>query len=88
MYDNDGIFDAAAKERMRTTWEKYRKQPNAFLLFHCAYCMGITNKSGTAPNPEMGGDGTGPDDRGMRFYFEWVRDTIGPYQYPRHAKGR
>jgi hypothetical protein len=88
VYDNDGIFDAAAKERMRATWEEYRKKPNAFLLFHCGYCMGITNKSGTAPNPEMGGNGTGPDDRGMRFYFEWVRDNIGPYQYPRHAKGR
>ena len=48
-YDNDGVFDAAAKDRMRSTWEAFRKKPNAFLLFHCAYCMGITNKSGTAP---------------------------------------
>jgi hypothetical protein len=47
-----------------------------------------TNKSGTAPHPEMGGYGTGPDDRGVRFCFEWVRDHIGPYQFPKHAKGR
>ena len=73
---------------MVETWEKYRATPNAFLLFHAAYVQGITNKSGTAPHPEMGGNGTGPDDRGVRFYFEWVRENIGAYTYPKHAKGR
>jgi hypothetical protein len=87
-YDNDGVFTDEAKQRMVATWEKYKSKPSAFLLFHCAYCQGITDKSGTGPHPEMGGYGTGPDDRGMRFYFEWVRDHIGPYQYPHHAKGR
>lgn len=87
-YDNDGIFTPDAKKRMLATWETYKRKPNAFMLFHSAYIMGITNKSGTAPNPEMGGYGTGPDDRGIRFYYEWVRDNIGPYQFPRHAKGR
>jgi hypothetical protein len=87
-YDNDGVFDAEAKKRMIALWEKYKSKPNAFMLFHCAYCQGITDKSGTGPHPEMGGDGTGPDDRGMRFYFEWVRENIGPYEYPNHAKGR
>ncbi len=87
-YDNDGVFTEEAKKRMVETWEKYRSKPNAFLLFHAAYVQGITNKSGTAPHPEMGGNGTGPDDRGVRFYFEWVKENIGPYQYPRHAKGR
>jgi hypothetical protein len=87
-YDNDGVFTPEAKKRMLETWEKYKSKPNAFLLFHSAYIQGITNKSGTAPHPEMGGDGTGPDDRGVRFYFEWVRDNIGPYHYPSHAKGR
>jgi hypothetical protein len=87
-YDNDGVFDSAAKNRIRSMCEQFKARPSAFMLFHCAYCMGVTNKSGTAPNPEMGGYGTGPDDRGMRFYFEWVRDNIGSYEYPRHAKGR
>jgi hypothetical protein len=87
-YDNDGIFDAEAKKRMQKVWESYKAKPNAFMLFHSAYTQGITNKSGTAPHPEMGGDGTGPDDRGVRFYFEWVKENIGPYEYPRHAKGR
>jgi hypothetical protein len=87
-YDNDGVFTPEAKARMVATWEKYRGKPNAFLLFHAAYVQGITNKSGTAPHPEMGGDGTGPDDRGVRFYYEWVKENVGPYQYPQHAKGR
>jgi hypothetical protein len=88
IYDNDGIFTPEARARMKGVWEAYRARPNAFLLFHSAFTQGVTNKSGTAPHPEMGGNGTGPDDRGVRFYFEWVRDNIGPYQYPHHAKGR
>ena len=87
-YDNDGIFTPEARKRMKATWEKYRTKPNAFLLFHSGFCQGITNKSGTAPHPEMGGNGTGPEDRGIRFYYEWVKDNIGPYQYPNHRKGR
>jgi hypothetical protein len=73
---------------MVATWEKYKGRPNAFILFHSGYCQGITNKSGTAPHPEMGGYGTGPEDRGIRFYYEWVKKNLGPYQYPRHAKHR
>ena len=87
-YDNDGIFGPEARKRMRATWEQYQARPNAFLLFHSGYCQGITNKSGTAPHPEMGGNGTGPEDRGIRFYYEWVKENIGTYEYPRHARGR
>jgi hypothetical protein len=87
-YDNDGVFTPEARQRMLAVWESYRAKPNACLLFHAAYLQGITDKSGTGPHPEMGGTGTGPDDRGVRFYFEWVRDHIGAYEYPRHAKGR
>jgi hypothetical protein len=88
VYDDDGVFTPEARQRMKTLWESYRARPNAFILFHSAFTQGVTNRSGTAPHPEMGGGGTGPDDRGVRFYFEWVRDNIGPYHYPRHAKGR
>jgi hypothetical protein len=87
-YDNDGVFDAEARKRLIANWEKYKSKPNAFMLFHAAYLQGITNKSGTAPHAEMGGDGTGPEDRGVRFYYEWVKDKIGSYDYPRHSKGR
>jgi hypothetical protein len=88
VYEDDGIFTPGGRERMRAVWEYYRSHPNAFMLFHSAYTQGVTNKSATAPHPEMGGMGTGPDDRGVRFYFEWVRDNVGPYHYPHHAKGR
>jgi hypothetical protein len=77
-----------ACQRILATFERYRAKPNAFLLFHCAYCQGITNKSSTAPNPEIGGTGTGPKDRGMRIYFDWLKEHIGTYHYPRHANGR
>ncbi len=87
-YDDEGVFTPEARKRMVATWEKYRSKPNAFLLFHAAYLQGIAGKEGTGPHAEMGGDGTGPDDRGVRFYFEWVRDNIGAYEYPRHARGR
>ncbi len=32
----------------------------------------------------MGGYGKSEADRGMRFYFEWVRDHVGRYEYPDH----
>jgi hypothetical protein len=32
----------------------------------------------------MGGYGAGPTDRGIRFYYDWVRDNVGSWQYPRH----
>jgi len=50
--------------------------------------VGAEGKEGTGPHPEMGGEGAGPEDRGIRFYFEWVKENIGAYEYPKHAKGR
>jgi hypothetical protein len=87
-YDNEGVFTPEARQRMVLSWEIYKSKPNACLLFHSAYLQGITGKSGAGPHPEMGGNGTGPEDRGVRFYFDWVRDNVGAYAYPRHAKGR
>jgi hypothetical protein len=87
-YDNEGVFTPEARKRMVALWELYRSRPNAYMLFHAAYLQGIVGKEGTGPHAEMGGYGTGPDDRGVRFYFEWVHDNLGAYAYPRHAKGR
>jgi hypothetical protein len=86
-YEDEGVFTPEARQRMVAVWEKYRATPNAYLLFHAAYLQGIAGKEGTGPHAEMGGDGTGPEDRGVRFYFEWVREHRGPYEYPRHATG-
>jgi len=85
-YDNEGKFEEEEFGIMETYFEQYRQAPNAFMLFHSAYTQGITGKSGTGPHPEMGGSGRNEQDRGIRFYYEWVRANIGRYEYPRHIK--
>ncbi|WZO99467.1 hypothetical protein EP7_001074 [Isosphaeraceae bacterium EP7] len=84
-YENDGRFNAGHRAFMDAEFAKYLKSPHAVMLFHSAFTQGISNVSGTAPHAEMGGMGTGPDDRGIRFYYEWVRDHVGRYEYPRHT---
>lgn len=83
-YSNDGKFEADEFPVFLDMYKQYAAAPNAFMLFHSGWCQGITNGSGTGPNPEMGGYGTSEDDRGIRFYYEWVRDNVGRYEYPRH----
>ena len=87
-YENDGKFEAEEFPLMHDYFREYADAPNAFMLFHSGWCQGITNGSGTAPNPEMGGYGKSEDDRGIRFYYEWVRDNVGRYEYPRHINPR
>ncbi len=84
-FNNDGIFNAANLEAIFTNCRNYLDAPHAVFMFHSGYLQGITNYSGTAPHAEMGGYGTGPEDRGVRFYFEWVRDNVGRWEYPRHV---
>ena len=85
-YENDGKFEADEFPIFLKLFEDYAAAPNACILFHSGWCQGITNGSGTGPNPEMGGYGKSEDDRGIRFYYEWVRDNVGRYEYPRHVK--
>lgn len=85
VYQNDGIFNQTNLDYVFADCRRYQAAPNAVLMFHAAFIQGITNFSGTAPHAEMGGYGTGPNDRGVRFYYEWVRDNIGSWQYPRHV---
>jgi hypothetical protein len=85
-FENDGVFNQGNIAYILADCQRYLDAPNAVMLFHSAYCQGISNKSGTAPHPEAGGYGTGPNDRGIRFYYEWVRDHVGRYEYPRHIK--
>lgn len=86
-YDNEGKFEPEEFAIMEGYFEQYHARPNACMLFHAAYCQGITGKSGTGPHPEMGGYGRSEQDRGIRFYFEWVRRHVGRYEYPRHILG-
>lgn len=85
-YENDGKFEADEFPIFQDMFQRYAAAPNACMLFHSGWCQGITNASGTGPNPEMGGFGTSEDDRGIRFYFEWVRDNVGSYEYPKHVR--
>jgi hypothetical protein len=84
-YQNDGVFNQTNLDAVFANCRRYRDAPHAVFMFHAAFLQGITNFSGTAPHAEMGGYGTGPDDRGIRFYYEWVRDNIGRWEYPRHV---
>jgi hypothetical protein len=85
-YENDGKFEADEFPIFLEMFQGYAAAPNACMLFHSGWCQGITGGSGTGPNPEMGGYGKSEDDRGIRFYFEWVRNNVGRYEYPRHVK--
>lgn len=84
-FNNDGIFNATNIEAIFTNCRNYLDAPNACFMFHSGFIQGVTNFSGTAPHAEMGGYGTGQYDRGVRFYYEWVRDNVGVWEYPRHV---
>jgi hypothetical protein len=84
-YEDDGVFNEGHREFIFADCERYKAAPNAVMMFHAAFIQGITNRSGTAPHAEMGGDGTSPSDRGVRFYYRWVRDHVGRWEYPHHV---
>lgn len=84
-YENDGVFSEGMVAHVLADCARYAAAPNAGFLFHSAYTQGIGNGSGTAPHPEIGGMGATVGDRGARFYFEWVRDNVGAWQYPAHV---
>ncbi len=85
-YDTEGVFDARGFERMFAWFEQYRMAPNAGMFFHSGYTQGVTGSDGAAPYGEMGGYGGSADDRGVRFYYEWVRDNVGRWKYPKHVR--
>ena len=84
-FQNDGIFNQTNIDAIFKNCRNYLDAPNAVFMFHSGFVQGITNYSGTAPHGEMGGYGTGPTDRGIKFYYEWVRDNVGRWEYPRHV---
>lgn len=84
-YENDGVFGDAQRENVIADCERFLAAKNAVMLFHAAWIQGIGNYSGTAPHAEAGGMGTSPSDRGVRFYYEWVRDHAGSWEWPRHV---
>ena len=87
-YDNEGKYEKEEFGIMREYFDDYRAASNAALMFHSAYTQGVTGRSGTGPHPEMGGMGRSEADRGVRFWFEWVREELGPWRYPEHLGAR
>ena len=85
-FENDGVFTKGDIAEILPICQTLSRRAQRRDALPRAYSQGITNKSGTAPHPEAGGYGTGPDDRGIRFYYDWVRDHVGRYEYPRHIK--
>ncbi len=85
-YNNEGVFTDEGRKKILQYCQTYHAAPNAFLFFHSAWVHGISGKTGTAPHYEPGGGGTGPEDRGIRFLFDWIRTNVGRYEYPRHIK--
>ncbi len=84
-YQNDGVFNQTNLDYIIADCRRFKEAPNAAMLFHAGFIQGITNYSGSAPHAEMGGYGTSARDRGVRFYYEWVRDNVGRWEYPRHV---
>jgi hypothetical protein len=85
VFGREGIFTSEQKESIFRELERYRATPNTGYVLNTSYAQSIGGASGTGPHFEMGGYGTGPDDRGIRFYFEWVRDHVGRWKYPQHV---
>jgi hypothetical protein len=83
-YDSDGIYTEAGLAENFAWFEQYNKLPNAAIFLHAAWLTGVTGRSGTAPNAEMGGYGS-KDDPGVRWYYDWVRDNVGRWAYPKHV---
>ncbi len=83
-YDRDGIYTKEGLAENYAWFEDYRKAPNSAIFLHAAWLTGVGGRSGSAPHAEMGGYGT-EDDPGVRWYFDWVRDHVGRWKYPRHV---
>ncbi|WP_010583196.1 hypothetical protein [Schlesneria paludicola] len=86
LFGNEGIFTPDQVEAIRRELVRYHAAPNAGYVLNSSYAQSIGGASGTGPHFEMGGYGTGPDDRGIRFYFEWIRDHVGKWEYPHHIR--
>lgn len=87
MSGNEGVFNKFERARLEAGWRTYLGPSRVAMLFRSPFVEDVRGKQGTGPNMEMGGDGTGESDRGVRFYYRWVRENVGRWEYPRHVKG-
>jgi hypothetical protein len=83
---HEGIFNRFDLASMEEEWQAYLPLDHAAMLFRSPYVEDVTGKQGTGPNFEMGGNGTGEDNRGIQFYYKWLRQNVGRWEYPRHVR--
>lgn len=83
-FKDDGVFTADQRAAVVATCETYRGLPHAAMIWNSGFAQGITGASGTAPHFEIGGNGTGQDDRGVRVYFDWVQEHVGRWRDLHH----
>lgn len=83
---NEGIFNKYHLASMKKEWASYLDDPRLAMLFRSPYVEDVRGKQGTGPNFEMGGGGTGENDRGIRPYYEWLKANVGRWVFPRHVK--
>jgi hypothetical protein len=84
-YDTDGVYTEQGLAENYEWFETYRKTPNAAIFLHAGFITGVSGRDGSAPHAEMGGYGRSADDAGVRWYYEWVRDNVGRWEYPKHV---
>ena len=84
-FGSDGIFTPEQRQSILQELERYRTTPNVGYVLNTAYAQSIGGPAETGPHYEMGGYGTGPEDRGIKFYFDWLQKHVGRYEYPRHV---
>lgn len=83
---HEGVFNRFHIDEMRKEWESYKARPEIAMLFRSPYVEDVRGQMGTGPNFEMGGYGTGDKDRGIRVYFEWIKQNVGSWQFPEHIR--
>lgn len=87
-YDTDGVYTEQGMKEQLGWFESYKETPNAAIFLHAAFITGVSGRDGSAPHAEMGGYGKSPEDAGVRWYYEWVRDNIGRWQFPKHVPAK
>jgi hypothetical protein len=83
---NEGVINSFTRARSIAIWTTYKGDRRLAMLFRSCYAEDVRGRQGTGPNLEMGGNGTGENDRGIRCYFDWLRQNVGRWEYPRHAR--
>lgn len=87
-YDSEGVYTEKGLAENYAWFETYKKTPNAAIFLHAAFITGVSGRDGSGPNAEMGGWGRSAEDAGVRWYYEWVRDNVGRWVYPKHVSAR